>query len=151
MAPGAEEALQESGSATAAGPGRGQWEAAAAGLCPICLDDVDEAAHVDTCLHTFCFGCIRQWAAVRAACPLCRQRFGRILHAVRADDDYQEYVVGPAGCRQSAAAGPGVRGTSPHWRYQLRPRPRGDPAAGRRGPPAEGRGRDPRTSDTSAP
>ncbi|RMC19437.1 hypothetical protein DUI87_04048 [Hirundo rustica rustica] len=90
MARGAEEVLQESGSATPAGTGGGQREAAAAGLCPICLGDVDNAAHVDTCLHTFCFGCIRQWAAVRAACPLCRQRFGRILHTVRADDDYEE-------------------------------------------------------------
>ncbi|XP_005060935.1 PREDICTED: E3 ubiquitin-protein ligase Topors-like [Ficedula albicollis] len=96
MARGAEEALQESGSAAPAASGGGQREPAAAGLCPICLGDLDNAAHVGTCLHTFCFGCIRQWAAVRAACPLCRQRFGRILHTVRADDDYQEYELGPS-------------------------------------------------------
>uniref|UniRef100_A0A8C5JKT4 RING-type E3 ubiquitin transferase n=1 Tax=Junco hyemalis TaxID=40217 RepID=A0A8C5JKT4_JUNHY len=69
MARGAAEALQESGSAAPAAPSGGQREAAAAGPCPICLGDLDDAAHVDTCLHTFCFACIRQWAAVRAACP----------------------------------------------------------------------------------
>lgn len=145
MAGTAKKALQESGAAKPAATGGGQWEAAAAGLCPICLGDVDNAAHVDTCLHTFCFGCIRQWAAVRAACPLCRQPFGRILHTVRADDDYEEYVVGPSSCQQSAAAGQRVRGTPPHWRYRLRPRPRRDPAARSRG-----RGRPPRSSDASA-
>lgn len=144
MACGAEEALQESGSATPAGTSGGQWEAAAAGLCPICLGDVDNAAHVDTCLHTFCFGCIQQWAAVRAACPLCRQRFDRILHTVRADDDYEEYAVSPPGCQQSAAAGQGLRGTSPL--YRLRPRPRRHPAARRRGRPPADRGRTPRSS-----
>ncbi|XP_053859555.1 E3 ubiquitin-protein ligase Topors-like [Vidua macroura] len=150
MAPGAAEALRESGSAAPAATSGGQREAAAAGLCPICLGAVDNAAHVDTCLHTFCFACIRQWAAVRAACPLCRQRFGRILHTVRADDDYQEYVLGPPGCQQSAAAAQSVLGTSPRWRYHLRPRPHRRPAARRRGrPPGDGE-RAPRTSDTSA-
>ncbi|XP_053788666.1 E3 ubiquitin-protein ligase Topors-like isoform X2 [Vidua chalybeata] len=150
MAPGAAEALQESGSAAPAATSGGQREAAAAGLCSICLGAVDNAAHVDTCLHTFCFACIRQWAAVRAACPLCRQRFGRILHTVRADDDYQEYVLGPPGCQQSAAAAQSVLGTSPRWRYHLRPRPHRRPAARRRGrPPGDGE-RAPRTSDTSA-
>uniref|UniRef100_A0A8C3V1G9 RING-type E3 ubiquitin transferase n=1 Tax=Catharus ustulatus TaxID=91951 RepID=A0A8C3V1G9_CATUS len=74
MARGAEEARQESASAPPAGSSGGQREPAAAGLCPICLGDLDNAAHVGTCLHTFCFGCIRQWAAVRAACPLCSAR-----------------------------------------------------------------------------
>ncbi|KAF4805344.1 E3 ubiquitin-protein ligase Topors-like protein [Turdus rufiventris] len=151
MARSAEQALQESASAPPAGSSGGQREPAAAGLCPICLGDLDNAAHVGTCLHTFCFGCIRQWAAVRAACPLCRQRFGRILHTVRADDDYEEYEVGPSGCQQSAAAGHSVRATSPRWRYQLRPRPHRDRAAGRRGRPARGQGTAPRSSDTSSP
>lgn len=148
MARPAEEAVQESGPARPAGTSAGQWEAAAAGLCPICLGDVDNAAFVDTCLHTFCFGCIRQWAAVRAACPLCRQHFGRILHTVRADDDYEEYAVSPPGCRQSAEPGQGGRGTSP--RYRLRPRPRRHPAARSRGRAAGHRGRAPGTSHTSA-
>uniref|UniRef100_A0A674GKP0 RING-type domain-containing protein n=1 Tax=Taeniopygia guttata TaxID=59729 RepID=A0A674GKP0_TAEGU len=61
MARGAAEALPDSGSAAPAATSGGQREAAAAGPCPICLGDVDNAAHVDTCLHTFCFACIRQW------------------------------------------------------------------------------------------
>lgn len=151
MARGAAEALQESGSPAPAAPSGEQREAAAAaGLCPICLGDLDNAAHVDTCLHTFCFACIRQWAAVSAACPLCRQRFGCILHSVRADDDYQEYVLGPPGCRQSAAPGQDALGPSPHWRYHLRPRPRRHPSVRRRGRPPGHGWRAPRSSDASA-
>ncbi|XP_027565591.1 E3 ubiquitin-protein ligase Topors-like [Pipra filicauda] len=134
MAPGAEEALQESGSATTAGTSQRQWEAVAEGLCPICLDNMDDTAHIIPCLHTFCFGCIQQWAAVHAVCPLCRQHFSRILHMVRADDDYQECVVASSSRQQSPAARQRVRSRSPQWRYHLRPRPNNNPTAGRRGP-----------------
>ncbi|XP_027736866.1 E3 ubiquitin-protein ligase Topors-like isoform X2 [Empidonax traillii] len=151
MAPGAEEAPLESGSATTAGKSQRQWEAVAAGLCPICLDSMDDTAHVIPCLHTFCFGCIRQWAAVRGVCPLCRQHFGRILHTVRADDDYQEYMVPSSSRQQSPAAGQRVRSRSPQWRYHLRPRPNNNPTAGRRGPAERDQGRAPRNSDTSTP
>uniref|UniRef100_A0A8B9G3Z3 RING-type E3 ubiquitin transferase n=1 Tax=Amazona collaria TaxID=241587 RepID=A0A8B9G3Z3_9PSIT len=41
--------------------------------CAICMSNISDAAHVDGCLHRFCFGCIRQWAARRAVCPLCRR------------------------------------------------------------------------------
>uniref|UniRef100_A0A8B9PGH8 RING-type E3 ubiquitin transferase n=1 Tax=Apteryx owenii TaxID=8824 RepID=A0A8B9PGH8_APTOW len=42
-------------------------------LCPICLDTADNAAYVAFCMHRFCFGCIRQWSATRAECPLCQR------------------------------------------------------------------------------
>uniref|UniRef100_A0A8C0FTI4 RING-type E3 ubiquitin transferase n=1 Tax=Bubo bubo TaxID=30461 RepID=A0A8C0FTI4_BUBBB len=51
--------------------------------CTICLGEIIDAAHTDGCLHTFCFRCIQRWSASRAACPLCRTPFGRILHTVR--------------------------------------------------------------------
>lgn len=57
------------------------------------MSNISHAAYVDGCLHSFCFGCIQQWAARKAVCPLCRRPFDRVLHTVRADDDYQEYVV----------------------------------------------------------
>lgn len=52
-----------------------------------------------SCLHCFCFSCIQKWATRTALCPLCRQPFDRVLHTVRADDDYQEYVVRSSTCR----------------------------------------------------
>ncbi|XP_031462911.1 uncharacterized protein LOC116237712 [Phasianus colchicus] len=62
--------------------------------CPICLDTMDDASHVMPCLHQFCFGCIRRWAESRPTCPLCKRRVESILHSVRADDSFQEVVVG---------------------------------------------------------
>lgn len=159
MASGAKEALQDSSSATMASTSQlqqaRQQEAVAGGRCPICLDTVDNAAYVDICFHVFCFGCIQEWAAMTAACPLCRWPFNRILHTVRADNDYQEYVVSSSNRRQRTAARQRVYNRYPQRRYDLRPRPiNNEPAAGRRGPA----GRDlavlgdapPRASDASA-
>uniref|UniRef100_A0A672UFU4 RING-type E3 ubiquitin transferase n=1 Tax=Strigops habroptila TaxID=2489341 RepID=A0A672UFU4_STRHB len=47
--------------------------------CAICMNGITDAAYVDGCLHSFCFGCIRRWAARRAVCPLCRRPFDRAL------------------------------------------------------------------------
>ncbi|XP_021237197.1 uncharacterized protein LOC110390269 [Numida meleagris] len=62
--------------------------------CPICLDSMDDASHVMPCLHQFCFGCIRRWIETRPKCPLCKRRVRSILHLVRADDSFEEFVVG---------------------------------------------------------
>ena len=159
MASGAEEAPERSGSAVTATASQlqraGRWEAAADNPCSICLGQMDDAAYVDGCFHAFCFGCIRRWAATRAACPLCRQPFDRVLHTVRADDDYQEYVVGSSARRQRTAARERVRSRSPQRRYHVRPRPNNaEPAAGRRGPAGRRRGvrgdAAPERSDASA-
>ncbi|XP_050769558.1 E3 ubiquitin-protein ligase Topors-like [Gymnogyps californianus] len=158
MALGTKEVLQDSGSAMTAGMSQmqqaGRREAVADGWCPICLDNMDNAAYIDVCFHAFCFDCIRQWAAMRAACPLCRWPFNRILHTVRADNNYQEYMVGSSTCWQRTAARQRVRSRSPQRRYHLRPRPNNnEPAAGRRGPVGRDRAAwgdaAPRTSDAS--
>uniref|UniRef100_A0A8V5GMJ0 RING-type E3 ubiquitin transferase n=1 Tax=Melopsittacus undulatus TaxID=13146 RepID=A0A8V5GMJ0_MELUD len=52
-------------------------EAVADVLCTICMSNISDAAYVDGCLHSFCFGCIQQWAVRRAVCPLCRRPFDR--------------------------------------------------------------------------
>ncbi|XP_063177614.1 E3 ubiquitin-protein ligase Topors-like [Chroicocephalus ridibundus] len=152
MASGTKGPLQGSGSAATASTSQlqraGQQEAAADGWCSICLDIVHHAAYIDTCLHTFCLACIQQWAASRAACPLCRQPFSRVLRTVRVDDDYQEYVVGSSARRQRTAARQRVRSGSPQRRYNLRPRPNNEPNAGRRGPAGRHRAA-PRTSNAS--
>lgn len=113
----------------------GQSETAADARCTICLGTIRNAACVPTCFHRFCFRCIRRWASTAATCPLCREPFDRVLHTVRADDDYREYVVGSSAHQQQNAARTRVRSRSPQQRYNLRPRPtRSRPAAERRVP-----------------
>ncbi|KAM9329566.1 E3 ubiquitin-protein ligase Topors [Gastrophryne carolinensis] len=63
--------------------------------CPICLDRFENISHLDRCLHRFCFKCIKEWAKNKAECPLCKQPFHSILHSVRAEDDFKEYVLRP--------------------------------------------------------
>ncbi|KAK4816410.1 hypothetical protein QYF61_016846 [Mycteria americana] len=145
MASRAAEAPEQSGSAATAATSQlqraGRREAAADARCSICLGEMDNAAFVDGCFHTFCFGCIQRWAARRAACPLCRRRFDRLLHTVRVDDGYREYVVGSSARRQRSVARERARSRSPQRHYHLRPRPTNDePAAGRRGPAGRHRG-----------
>ncbi|PKU44725.1 hypothetical protein llap_4999 [Limosa lapponica baueri] len=47
------------------------------------------------CCHRFCFTCIRRWADSKPECPLCKTRVRSIVHSVRADDSFEEYVVRP--------------------------------------------------------
>ena len=97
MVSGTEEGLEESGSAMKASRSQlqqaGQSEASEDYPCPICLGDVNNVAYVDVCFYRFCYCCIRQWAAMRVACSLCRQAFNCVLHMVRADNDYEEFIV----------------------------------------------------------
>ncbi|XP_021237014.1 E3 ubiquitin-protein ligase Topors-like [Numida meleagris] len=72
----------------------GPLEASEDYRCAICLDNINNMACVVSCFHRFCSGCIQRWATRRPVCPLCRQPIDRVLHTVRADDNYQEYVVG---------------------------------------------------------
>ncbi|XP_035169849.1 E3 ubiquitin-protein ligase Topors-like [Oxyura jamaicensis] len=63
--------------------------------CPICLDRFDNVAYLDSCLHRFCFRCIQEWSKNKAECPLCKQPFLSIFHTVRAEDDFEEYILTP--------------------------------------------------------
>ncbi|XP_050572323.1 E3 ubiquitin-protein ligase Topors-like [Cygnus atratus] len=143
--PRAEEDLEQSGSAGTASRGQmqqaGPSEAAAVEWCPICLGTIRNTAYIYTCFHTFCFRCIRRWATTRSACPLCRQPIDRILHTVRADDDYQQYVCSSSARGRRNAARQRFRSRSPQRRYDLRPRPSNNgPTAGRRGPQGQADG-----------
>ncbi|XP_035166694.1 E3 ubiquitin-protein ligase Topors-like [Oxyura jamaicensis] len=62
--------------------------------CPICLDRFDNVAYLDSCLHRFCFRCIQEWSKNKE-CPLCKQPFLSIFHTVRAEDDFEEYILTP--------------------------------------------------------
>nr|XP_015201411.1 PREDICTED: E3 ubiquitin-protein ligase Topors [Lepisosteus oculatus]XP_015201412.1 PREDICTED: E3 ubiquitin-protein ligase Topors [Lepisosteus oculatus]XP_015201413.1 PREDICTED: E3 ubiquitin-protein ligase Topors [Lepisosteus oculatus]XP_015201414.1 PREDICTED: E3 ubiquitin-protein ligase Topors [Lepisosteus oculatus] len=70
-------------------------EASPDSKCPICLDKFNNMAHLDRCLHKFCFRCIHEWSKNKAECPLCKQPFNSIFHTVKAEDDFKEFVLRP--------------------------------------------------------
>lgn len=94
----AEEALEKSSSAMTSSGSQLQWagqsEASENNPCPICLGEVNNAAYVALCFHRFFFGCIQQWATMRAVCP--------------AGDEEEEDGDGSLACHQRnmAAKGP---------------------------------------------
>lgn len=81
--------------------------------CPICLDTMDDASYAMPCLHRFCFGCIRRWTQSRPTCPLCNRRLRSILHSVRADNSFEEFVVRRPG--RARRAPQRQRGAVPTW------------------------------------
>ncbi|KAK4815980.1 hypothetical protein QYF61_010848 [Mycteria americana] len=133
IASGTEEAMAERSSAARDGsksqpPNAGPMEAEADSQCPICLGGIKNAAYVAFCMHRFCFACIRRWARGRHVCPVCRQPFEQLLHSVRGDDDYKEYLVNlPARLRRRMAM-ERARSQSRQQRYNLRRRPTDDHA-----------------------
>ena len=58
-------------------------EAPGEDTCPICLDQLSNAARIDPCRHTFCLECVHVWAAGRDTCPLCRGHIDGIVRLVR--------------------------------------------------------------------
>lgn len=79
-------------------------EASPDSKCPICLDRFNNLAYLDRCLHRFCFPCIQEWSHNKPECPLCKQPFSSILHSVRAENDFKEYMLQPAPANSSVAA-----------------------------------------------
>ncbi|RWS24450.1 E3 ubiquitin-protein ligase Topors-like isoform X2, partial [Leptotrombidium deliense] len=61
--------------------------------CPICLERIEDRAFANKCFHSFCKTCLVEWSKVKAECPVCRQRFEKIIYNVKAMDDYQEETV----------------------------------------------------------
>ena len=49
--------------------------------CVICLEkpSQESLASIDGCDHHFCFECIAQWAEHENSCPLCKNRFAKIV------------------------------------------------------------------------
>jgi hypothetical protein len=72
--------------------------------CSICLGELTNKSFTDVCFHTFCFECLREWAKVRAICPLCKQAFTSIIHSVRSFSDYEQTPIPSAANRAAAAA-----------------------------------------------
>uniref|UniRef100_A0A131Y9F6 E3 ubiquitin-protein ligase Topors n=1 Tax=Ixodes ricinus TaxID=34613 RepID=A0A131Y9F6_IXORI len=61
--------------------------------CAICLGKPENKSFTDSCFHTFCFGCLAEWAKLKPECPLCKQRFKSIIHSVRSLEDYDQYFL----------------------------------------------------------
>ncbi|XP_039757117.1 E3 ubiquitin-protein ligase Topors [Pararge aegeria] len=61
--------------------------------CAICLGTCRNKSFTDSCLHQFCFKCLLTWSKVKAECPLCKQNFRSIIHNVRSNHQYEEYLV----------------------------------------------------------
>ncbi|XP_021193521.3 E3 ubiquitin-protein ligase Topors isoform X1 [Helicoverpa armigera] len=61
--------------------------------CAICLGTCKNKSFTDSCLHQFCFSCLLTWSKVKAECPLCKQAFRSIIHNVRSNHQYEEYLV----------------------------------------------------------
>ena len=47
--------------------------------CAICLDTASNPAKLETCIHVFCFECIKQWAMIKLECPYCKKPFKEAL------------------------------------------------------------------------
>ena len=56
---------------------------ARAPICSICLDSIEFQGVLDSCKHSYCYGCIVEWSKVRfiqfgLRCPLCMAFFTKI-------------------------------------------------------------------------
>ena len=63
--------------------------------CSICLETIKAKAKAygGSCLHEFCFNCIRDWIKLKPECPLCKEPIKTIIHSVVSNDNYQEMTV----------------------------------------------------------
>lgn len=46
--------------------------------CVICLDKIDDIAHINCCSHKYCYKCIKKWSDETNKCPQCKKKFTSI-------------------------------------------------------------------------
>lgn len=61
--------------------------------CSICLGRCCNKCFTDACMHYFCFTCLVEWSKIKAECPLCKKPFRSIIHNVKSENMYDEYLV----------------------------------------------------------
>lgn len=61
--------------------------------CPICLGHITDKCVADSCLHSFCLVCLKEWAKQKAVCPLCKLTFTKIMHDIKSETEYKEWKV----------------------------------------------------------
>lgn len=48
-------------------------------ICPIFLKRCIKPSGPNSCRHIFCFVCIKYWKKIKKTCPVCRDKFMRII------------------------------------------------------------------------
>ncbi|XP_054160012.1 uncharacterized protein LOC128958221 [Oppia nitens] len=62
--------------------------------CLICLKVMTNRSLTDTCLHQFCYECLRKWSSDgNCLCPVCRQNYKNIIHNIVSADQYDREPV----------------------------------------------------------
>ncbi|KAL1512836.1 hypothetical protein ABEB36_002355 [Hypothenemus hampei] len=61
--------------------------------CAICLGGCMNKCFSNSCMHQFCFQCLKEWSKIKAECPLCKQPFKSIIHNVKSNVEYEEHIV----------------------------------------------------------
>lgn len=61
--------------------------------CSICLNEIDNPAFADGCLHKFCYQCLVEWSKRSNQCPVCRTLFRNVIMNVRSDTDFEQIPV----------------------------------------------------------
>ena len=56
--------------------------------CKICLNVISNRATTDTCHHSFCFDCLRQWSQTHNECPFCRRLYHNIIYNIRLETQF---------------------------------------------------------------
>ena len=61
--------------------------------CPVCQNPIANRALTDTCLHEFCFECLRQSSLHNNRCPHCRTQYSNIIHNIQSNSQFQQTRV----------------------------------------------------------
>ncbi|CAN8219776.1 unnamed protein product [Coccothraustes coccothraustes] len=105
------------------------------GNCAICQDAQDDVASAQPCGHSFCQGCIVQWAQINPVCPLCRRAIETVRFSDNAGESLEIVTTAPeqlpaAMSSSSAGRAPGGQDeNSPHGPVLAHPSSPQDTAA----------------------
>lgn len=61
--------------------------------CPICLGHISDKCVANSCLHSFCLVCLKEWSKQKAVCPLCKLSFTTIMYDIKSETKYKEWKV----------------------------------------------------------
>ena len=61
--------------------------------CPVCQNTIVNRALTDTCLHEFCFECLRESSLHNNSCPHCRTQYSNIIHDIQSNSQFQQTRV----------------------------------------------------------